>query len=51
MNSLNKKQMKIYIINETSRIVRENKINLGAYTKIDWINVYFEKAKNTSDVL
>ncbi len=22
----------------------------GAYTKIDWINVYFEKEKNTSDV-
>lgn len=37
------------IIHETSRIIRENKINLGTYTKIDWINVYFEKAKNTSD--
>ena len=38
------------IINETSRIIKENKVNLGSYTKIDWINVYFEKAKNTSDI-
>lgn len=28
------------IINETSKIIRENKVNFGAYTKIDWINVY-----------
>lgn len=38
------------IIDETSRIIEKNKINLGAYTKIDWINIYFEKAKNTSDI-
>ena len=37
------------IINETRRIIEENSIQLGAYTKIDWINVYFENAKNTSD--
>lgn len=39
-----------HIINETNRIIQENKVDLGAYTKIDWINVYFENAKNTSDV-
>lgn len=37
------------IIKETHRIIEENSIQLGAYTKIDWINVYFENAKNTSD--
>lgn len=37
------------IIAETDRMIRENKINLGAYTKIDWINIYFESAKNASD--
>ena len=37
------------IINETRRIIEENSIQLGAYTKIDWINVYFENAKNASD--
>lgn len=37
------------IINETRRIIEENKIQLGTYTKIDWINVYFENAKNASD--
>ncbi len=37
------------IIDESSKIVRENQINLGAYTKVDWINVYFENAKNASD--
>lgn len=37
------------IICETSRIIHEGKLNISAYTKIDWINVYFENAKNSSD--
>ena len=37
------------IINETRRIIEENNLHLGAYTKVDWINVYFENAKNSSD--
>lgn len=37
------------IIEETHRIIQENKINLGSFTTIDWINLYFENAKTTSD--
>ena len=37
------------IIAQTCRIVEEKKLELGSYTKIDWINVYFESAKNSSD--
>lgn len=37
------------IISETDRIIRENHTDLRAYTKIDWINLYFESAKNASD--
>lgn len=37
------------IIEETKRIVNEQKPNLAGLTKIDWINIYFESAKNTSD--
>lgn len=37
------------IIEEANRIVQEKKLELSAYTKIDWINVYFESAKNSSD--
>ncbi len=37
------------IINEASRIVQENKLQLSSYTKIDWINIYFENAKNAAD--
>ena len=37
------------IIEEANRIVQEKKLELSTYTKIDWINVYFESAKNSSD--
>lgn len=37
------------IIEEANRIVQEKKLELAAYTKIDWINIYFESAKNSSD--
>lgn len=37
------------IINESRKIIEDNKINLGEYTKIDWINIYFESAKHTAD--
>lgn len=37
------------IIEETNRIVQENKIDISSFTKIDWINIYFENAKTTSD--
>ncbi len=38
------------IINESKKIIEENKINLGTYTKYDWINIYLENAKHTSNV-
>ena len=37
------------IIDETKRIVLEQKFDIAGYTKIDWIHIYFESAKNTSD--
>lgn len=37
------------IIEKTNKLIHDNKINLAGMTKIDWINVYFESAKNTSD--
>ena len=37
------------IMNETQRIVSEQKLNIAGYSKIDWIHIYFESAKNTSD--
>lgn len=37
------------IIEEAGRIIKENQINLGSYTKLDWINIYFENAKTASD--
>ncbi len=37
------------IIEQTKMIVQEQKPNLAGLTKVDWINVYFEYAKNTSD--
>lgn len=37
------------IIEETNRIIQGNKINLASFTTIDWINLYFENAKTTSD--
>lgn len=37
------------IINETTKIIEQNKINIVGYTKIDWINMYLENAKITCD--
>ena len=37
------------IINEAKRIVSEQKLDIAGYSKIDWIHIYFEAAKNTSD--
>lgn len=38
------------IIEETRKIIRDKKLELSGYTKIDWINIYFESAKNAADV-
>lgn len=38
------------IINETQRIISEQKISISGYSKLDWIHIYFESAKNTSDI-
>ena len=37
------------IMEKTEKIIKEQKLDLGGYNKIDWIHVYFESAKNTSD--
>lgn len=37
------------IMEKTEEIIKEQKLTLGGYSKIDWIHVYFEAAKNTSD--
>ena len=37
------------VIEEAGKIVQEKKLELSGYTKIDWINIYFESAKNASD--
>lgn len=37
------------ITSEAERIIRESKLQISGYTKIDWINIYFESAKNSSD--
>lgn len=37
------------IMERTEKIIKEQKLDLGGYNKIDWIHVYFESAKNTSD--
>lgn len=37
------------IITEAEKIVQEHKLQLSGYTKIDWIHIYFESAKNSSD--
>ena len=37
------------VIEETSKIVQEKKLEISGYTKIDWINIYFESAKNAAD--
>ena len=37
------------IMEKTEEIIKEQKLNLGGYSKIDWIHVYFESAKNASN--
>ena len=37
------------IITEAEKIVQEHKLQLSGYTKIDWIHIYLERAKNSSD--
>ena len=37
------------IIEQTQKIIEERKPNIAGLTKIDWINIYFDCAKNTSD--
>ena len=37
------------ILVETKRLINEQKLSIAGLSKIDWINVYFESAKNTSD--
>lgn len=37
------------IIAETNSIIQSKKLEISGYTKIDWINVYFESAKNSYD--
>lgn len=37
------------ILNKTMQIVAEQRLVISGYTKIDWINIYFESAKNASD--
>ena len=37
------------IIEQTKAIIQDQKPNIAGLTKIDWINIYFESAKNTSD--
>ena len=37
------------IIAQANQIIKDRKLELSSYTKIDWINIYFESAKNSSD--
>lgn len=37
------------IIEKSKQYIADNKIDLKGYTKIDWINLYFENAKNTNN--
>ena len=37
------------ILERTNQIIQKQKPNLAGLTKVDWINIYFESAKNTSD--
>lgn len=38
------------IIEETKKVILDGKFQISGYTKIDWIHIYLESAKNTSDV-
>lgn len=37
------------IMSETKRIIDECKLQISGYSKIDWINIYLESAKNIAD--
>ncbi|MBQ7862774.1 MAG: DUF2806 domain-containing protein [Clostridia bacterium] len=37
------------IFEKSKKYIADNKIDLKGYTKIDWINLYFENAKNTNN--
>ena len=37
------------IIELSNQIIQNKKLDIASYSKIDWINVYFESAKNSSD--
>ena len=37
------------VIDETKRILTEQRMSIAGYTKIDWIHIFFESAKNTSN--
>ena len=37
------------IIEESQKVIDDNKFQIGGYTKLDWIHIYLESAKNTSD--
>lgn len=37
------------IIDEANKVIKESRWNIASYTKIDWINIYFENARNISD--
>jgi hypothetical protein len=37
------------IVHDANQIILEQKLNIATYTKIDWINVYLESAKTSSD--
>lgn len=37
------------IIGQTKKVIEDNRLQISGYTKIDWIHIYLESAKNASD--
>ena len=37
------------IIDQTKQVIADNRLQIAGYTKIDWIHIYLESAKNASD--
>ena len=37
------------IIDQTKQVIADNRLQISGYTKIDWIHIYLESAKNASD--
>ena len=37
------------IIDQTKQVITDNRLQISGYTKIDWIHIYLESAKNASD--